>query len=38
MDVFNFTELPETMRLEEFKHIQDSATSQILYHLKDYWV
>ena len=26
------------MRLEEFKHIQDSATSQILYTLKGNWV
>lgn len=38
MEIFNFKELPETLRLEEFKHIQDSATSQILYHLKGSWV
>ena len=38
MKMFNFTELPEIMKLEEFKHIQDSATSQILYHLKGSWV
>jgi len=38
MEVFYFKELPETLRLEEFKHIQDSATSQILYHLKGGWV
>ena len=35
---FNLHELPETMRLEEFKHIQDSAISQNLYHLKGTWV
>lgn len=38
MEIFNFKELPMNLRLEEFKHIQDSATSQILYHLKGSWV
>jgi dynein heavy chain, axonemal len=38
MEIFNFKELPETMRIEEFKHIQDSSTSQILYHLRGTWV
>lgn len=38
MHMFLLHDLPPIMRLEEFKHIQDSATSQILYTLKGSWV
>ncbi|KAL4427402.1 hypothetical protein ABPG74_009674 [Tetrahymena malaccensis] len=37
MEIFN-TDLNSCMVLEEFKHIQESATSQILYHLKGSWI
>ena len=35
--IFQF-ELNEAMHLDQFKHIQESATSQIMYHLKGTWI
>lgn len=37
MEIFN-NDLNSCMVLEEFKHIQESSTSQILYHLKGSWI
>ena len=38
MDIYNYEEFPENMHLEEFKNIQDSATSNLFFHLKGSWV
>lgn len=38
MEVFNFDLQNGCMVLEEFKHIQESCISQVLYHLKGAWI
>lgn len=37
MPIFNF-DIPEAMHLDQFKHIQESAVSQLVYNLKGQWV
>jgi dynein heavy chain len=38
MSIFNFEMSNGCMVLEEFKHIQESCISQVLYHLKGGWI
>jgi len=37
MSIFNYS-IEEPMYLDQFKHIQESATSQLLYYLKGNWI
>jgi len=37
MPIFNF-DITEAMHLDQFKHIQESAVSQLVYNLKGQWV